>query len=205
MYMGLAWLSLFFSWNVHMVVEATKVLKKRRHRHRYPHEEKPLNEEKKEQVNIKQSVIDIFKFLSEQDNDNYNTIIKEIGIKAKHKKQEEKINRSKSCNDLHIQMLDHSPGDKHLKVGELFRNPKDDMGRNKKCALEKSSSHPDLSLCIRTEPVDNKNSENVGIIITVTTSDAAEGQSVQHPDGGETRFTISKVPEDLTTDKDEMG
>lgn len=96
-YMGLAWLSLFFSWNVHMVVEAHKVLKKRRHRHRPFSEPEP--EPVEEKPDVKPNVIDIFNFLSEKDDD-YSTVIKEIAITAKKTKPAENINRSQSCGDI---------------------------------------------------------------------------------------------------------
>ncbi|KAK2844433.1 hypothetical protein Q5P01_011092 [Channa striata] len=58
-YMGLAWLSLFFSWNVHMVVEAHKVLKKRRLRHRHIQDEEPKPVEVKHKPDVKPTVVDI--------------------------------------------------------------------------------------------------------------------------------------------------
>ncbi|XP_026148928.1 potassium channel subfamily K member 5-like isoform X2 [Mastacembelus armatus] len=122
-YMGLAWLSLFFSWNVHMVVEAHKVLKKRRHRHRHICNEEPQPVMEKLNPNIKPTVIDIFNFLSEKDDD-YSTVIKAIGVTAKNRKPAENINRSKSCSDiLAIQTLEHSPRHRRMiSISEVFIN-----------------------------------------------------------------------------------
>ncbi|KAG7474604.1 potassium channel subfamily K member 5-like [Solea senegalensis] len=206
-YMGLAWLSLFFSWNVHMVVKAHEVFRKRRHRHRQLNDEEPLQEGgNKELPNIKQSVIDIFNFLSEQEDGDYSTVIKEIGIMAKHKKPVDKINRSQSCNDLDIQTLDHSPGQKNItSVFDLFKNPQAD--ENKADQRKQTSTRAEFP---RTDNLKSKDSgaseaENGGIVVTVPVNDAAEEQSVQHPDGGETRFKILKVNENVLTDQDEKG
>ncbi|TRY86331.1 hypothetical protein DNTS_016135 [Danionella cerebrum] len=114
--MGLAWLSLFFSWNVHMVVEAHKVLKKRRmRRHKLPNDDLP------EKIEVKKlpkqpplsGVIDIFEFMSEKVED-YSDVIRAIGADERRKKktQEEELARSKSCSDLLqglVIPLDHSP------------------------------------------------------------------------------------------------
>ncbi|CAG12038.1 unnamed protein product, partial [Tetraodon nigroviridis] len=79
-YMGLAWLSLFFSWNVNMVVEAHKVLKKRRRqRYRDFYQVEPEPVEDKDKQGEKPNVVDIFDFPKEDD---YSTIIKQIGARA---------------------------------------------------------------------------------------------------------------------------
>ncbi|KAI2651770.1 Potassium channel subfamily K member 5 [Labeo rohita] len=114
--LGLAWLSLFFSWNVHMVVEAHKVLKKRRlRRHRLPIDDVPEEKEIKKAPKPPplSGVIDIFEFMSEKVED-YSDIIQAIGAdeRRKKKKQEEELARSKSCSDLLRALvipLDHSP------------------------------------------------------------------------------------------------
>lgn len=114
--LGLAWLSLFFSWNVHMVVEAHKVLKKRRlRRHRLPIDDVPVKKEVKKAPKPPplSGVIDIFEFMSEKVED-YSDIIQAIGTdkRRKKKQQEEELARSKSCSDLlHglVIPLDHSP------------------------------------------------------------------------------------------------
>lgn len=104
-YMGLAWLSLFFSWNVNMVVEAHKVLKKRRQmRHRLSPAQ--LEQIHKAPLPHAPSIVDIFKFMSEKGQD-YSDVIRAIGKAEKKKKQqEEELTRSKSCSDLLKQMVE---------------------------------------------------------------------------------------------------
>nr|XP_020475722.1 potassium channel subfamily K member 5-like isoform X1 [Monopterus albus] len=210
MYMGLAWLSLFFSWNVHMVVEAHKVLKKRRHRHRHIYDEEPQPAVEKPEPDIKPTVIDIFNFLSEEGED-YSTVIKSIGIMAKNKKAAENMNRSKSCSDiLAIQTLEHSPRHRRMiSISELFLNAnvgKDKGDQEMECPLiEESSDDPE-----RTDDDGNKDScavdsVNPGIF-KVPTRISTEQRSVQKPDGRRTRFTVSKVvEEDVLINKDEKG
>ncbi|XP_068995846.1 potassium channel subfamily K member 5-like [Embiotoca jacksoni] len=231
-YMGLAWLSLFFSWNVHMVVEAHKVLKKRRHKHRHVYDEEPEPVEDKQHPDVKPSAIDIFKFLSEKDED-YSTVIKEIGMTAQ---PVDNINRSKSCSDIlatNIQTLDHSPRHRRMiSISEVFVNSKVEMhkGGQEECPPQENTRDPKPAASVGTDDKENKDSwafepaagvgtddeenkdssafvlENNGIIFTVPPKDAAEKESVQHPDGGETRFTISKVgEEDLLLSKYEKG
>ncbi|XP_028857971.1 potassium channel subfamily K member 5b [Denticeps clupeoides] len=126
--MGLAWLSLFFSWNVHMVVEAHKVLKKRRHqrRHKVLPDVQQLHEDPehglhKKPLEHKATFIDIFNYLTVKDED-YSDVIKKIGLEARKEKEKkvkkkvtinEEVTRSKSCNDLlsemKIETMDHSP------------------------------------------------------------------------------------------------
>lgn len=217
-YMGLAWLSLFFSWNVHMVVEAHKVLKKRRHRHRPFGELEPEPVEEKHNLNVKPSVIDIFNFLSEKDDD-YSTVIKEIAITAKKTKPAENINRSLSCGDIlatNIETLEHSPRHRRMiSISEVFMNTKPEQESSeeegeKPSLIQESYGNPEPAECVRT---DNENddscafdSENDGINFTVPTKENTEEDSLQLSDSGGTRFTISKVSEgDLLTDKDEKG
>ncbi|KAJ8004747.1 hypothetical protein DPEC_G00139500 [Dallia pectoralis] len=111
-YMGLAWLSLFFSWNVHMVVSAHKVLKKRRQRHKLDqldHRGHPENGPRQ-----LPNAVDIFNFLSEKHED-YSTAIRQIGAAAAKTKPADdfkEISRSKSCSDIlgtNIETLEHSP------------------------------------------------------------------------------------------------
>lgn len=215
--MGLAWLSLFFSWNVNMVVEAHKVFKKkRRHRHRHFYDEEPEPEVDKSKSEARPSVIDIFDFPKEED---YSTIIKEIGAPKNKTKTAENINRSKSCNDIlanNIQTLDHSPRHKRLiSISEVFMNVKpveDTSGQKDKNSLSPESKvGPEPTEHKRSYDEENKDScssdsEPHGIIFTVLTQDASEEESVQHPSGGETRFKISKVAEeDCLMHKDENG
>ncbi|XP_037641178.1 potassium channel subfamily K member 5-like [Sebastes umbrosus] len=215
-YMGLAWLSLFFSWNVHMVVEAHKVLKKRRHKHKHG-EPEPVEE--KHNPKVRPSVIDIFNFLSENDDDNYNTVIKEIGTTASRRKSADNINRSKSCSDIlatDIKELDHSPRHRRmLSISEVFINAKPvvDKGKHEVSPIiQESNEEPEPAECARTDNEENKDSwtfdspESAGITFTVPTEDATEKESVQLPGGGGCRFTISKVAEEVSSmDKDEKG
>ncbi|KAM4601060.1 potassium channel subfamily K member 5-like [Polymixia lowei] len=215
-YMGLAWLSLFFSWNVHMVVEAHKVLKKRRQRHKIPLDERPPPAEGRHSPDARPTVIDIFNFLSEKEED-YSTVIKEIGESEKKRKFSDNVSRSKSCSDIlatDIQTLDHSPRRRRrLSISEVFINTK--------MALD--SAEEGLSLirdtdgdslpeeCQSEDIVENKgscafDSDKDGDVSCEPTKDIKEEESVQHPDGGGTRFTISKVTEgDTVKDKDEKG
>lgn len=220
-YMGLAWLSLFFSWNVHMVVKAHKVLKKRRHRHRRFYDEEPPPEEEKHSPGIKPDVIDIFNFLSEKDDDDYGTVIKEIGITA-NRKPADNINRSKSCSDIlvtNIQTLDRSPRHRRMiSISEVFMNAEAVVHKDEHKVhplsplIKESSEDPEPAECVKTDKEENKDSpesdsETAGINFTVAPENATEEERVQHPDGGGgTRFTISKVvEEDLLVDKDEKG
>ncbi|XP_070822404.1 potassium channel subfamily K member 5-like [Chaetodon trifascialis] len=207
-YMGLAWLSLFFSWNVNMVVEAHKVLKKRRHKHRHFYDEEPQPVEVKPNSDGKPTVIDIFDFPKDED---YSTVIKEIGATANKIKAADNINRSKSCSDIlatNIQTLDHSPRHRRLiSISEVFMNAKSVVNKGDqkggRSVMQESNSG------VRTDDEENKDScsfdsETHGIVFTAPIKDATEEESVQHPDGGDTRFRISKVvEEDLLMEKDE--
>lgn len=113
-YMGLAWLSLFFSWNVNMVVEAHKVLKKRRQMHRHKLSPEQLEQMHKAQLPHAPSIVDIFKFMLEKGED-YSDVIRAIGTAEKKKKQqEEELTRSKSCSELKklLVPLEQSPRQK---------------------------------------------------------------------------------------------
>lgn len=215
--MGLAWLSLFFSWNVHMVVEAHKVLKKRRHRHRHFVDEEPQPVEEKPKPEVRPSVIDIFNFLSENDNDDYGTVIKEIGTTANTRKPAENINRSKSCSDIlatNIRTLEHSPRHRRMiSISEVFiAEAVVDKSKSENCPLiQESNAEPEPAECVKTDNEKNEDScafgaETNGIIFTVPNKEAAAEESVQHPEGGGTRFKISKVVEkDLLMETDEKG
>ncbi|KAM7420587.1 hypothetical protein PAMA_015017 [Pampus argenteus] len=209
-YMGLAWLSLFFSWNVHMVVEAHKVLKKRRHRHRPFYDQEPQPVEDEQNPNVRPTVIDIFNFLSEKEED-YSTVIKEIAIRAKRTKPAENINRSKSCSDIlatNIETLEHSPRHRRMiSISEVFMNMNVEQDSSTKeerpSLIQESNGNPEPAECVRKDAKEDTDScafesENNGII-TVE-------ESVQCSDGSESRFTISKVvEEDLLIDKNEKG
>ncbi|CAL9705917.1 unnamed protein product [Knipowitschia caucasica] len=195
-YMGLAWLSLFFSWNVHMVVEVHKVFQKRRLRHhRKPYEEE--EEEKKEDNNvpeIRPTVIDIFNFLSETNDDDYNTVIRQIAIEAKKPKPPENINRSRSCSDiLDILPLEQSPRQKRRKsISEIFLNiPNARNNGYKGLNVEKK----DLQT---KDVIKESEKEDEGIFFEVPVNSGpstSTEQCVQSPTAGESRFTISKVTE----------
>lgn len=174
-YMGLAWLSLFFSWNVHMVVKAHKVFRKRRHRHKVHHEEEKQQEEKKHILEVKPAVIDIFNFLSETNENDYNTVMKKIALEAKKPKPAENINRSKSCSDiLTIETLEESPRQKRRKsTSEVFLTvPECAPQTTKEGHREhKGGSQIDESEMTKKEDKDNCPSdlENQGIFFLVPT------------------------------------
>lgn len=212
-YMGLAWLSLFFSWNVHMVVKAHKVFRKRRQqRHQLLNEEENVQEEENKTPEKKPTAIDIFNFLSETNEDDYNTVIGQIAIDAKKTKPPENINRSQSCSDiLAIQTLEQSPRQKRRKsVSEMFlkgtaKVKKVDTKGNKD--LRENGEHKES-----TEKEDNSEvqKEKDGIFFTVPTNkepSKTENRPIQSPPGnGESRFTISKVVEtDMLLDKEGKG
>uniref|UniRef100_A0A3P8T3I7 Potassium channel, subfamily K, member 5b n=1 Tax=Amphiprion percula TaxID=161767 RepID=A0A3P8T3I7_AMPPE len=218
-YMGLAWLSLFFSWNVHMVVEAHKVLKKRRHRQRHFYDEEPQPEEDEQHVEVKRNVIDIFNFLSEKDDDDYSTVIKEIGMEAKRKKPPDNINRSKSCSDIlatNIRTLDRSPRHRRMiSISEVFMNAKTDGDKGEKeetnLLIQEQTREPENAACAKTEDEKNKDScvfdfDTEGIVFTAPATEATKEEIVQHPESSGSRFKISKVvEEDLLLAKDEKG
>ena len=82
-YLGLAWLSLFFNWKVRMVVEAHKALKKRRKRRKLSVDElRHTKEAHKASLRLTPSPSDvnIFGFLSKKQ-EGYNDLIKQIGAK----------------------------------------------------------------------------------------------------------------------------
>lgn len=107
-YLGLAWLSLFFNWKVRMVIEAHKALKKRRKRRNLSLDEfqhyKDAN--KGLQLPPAGNDVNIFSFLSKKQ-EGYNDLIKQIGTKKggdQHastigNKRQTEFLRSKSCND----------------------------------------------------------------------------------------------------------
>ncbi|XP_056142706.1 potassium channel subfamily K member 5-like [Lampris incognitus] len=217
-YMGLAWLSLFFSWNVHMVVEAHKVLKKRRHKPKLHLEKQPQPAEEMHSPEARPTVIDIFKFLSENEDD-YSTVIKGIGESAKKRSLSDSANRSKSCSDIlatNIQTLDHSPRRRRkFSISEMFIDAKAAPDCNVKAEEGLSlilDSDKDrklrecLLLCEEDQDSCVFDSEKEYSISCEPDEDLKEEEGVQGPGSGGTRFTISKVSEgDLITDKDEEG
>lgn len=215
-YMGLAWLSLFFSWNVNMVAEAHKVFRKRRHRQKHLIEEEPESEPEKLQEYNRPTVIDIFDFNSDAEQD-YSSVIKGIGIEAKRHKTEKIMNRSKSCSDIlanHIQTLDRSPRHRRrISISDVFSHVKADMEKGQEenvypaiSESMKDLKHAETMVEEDTEDKDSCAFESEGIVFTVPAIDPPEEESVQHPEGGETRFKICKVVEqELLLNKDEEG
>lgn len=208
-YMGLAWLSLFFSWNVNMVVEAHKVLKKRRQRNRYFYNEEPQPEDK-DKPGESPTVIDIFNFPKEED---YSTVIKEIGAKA-HKIKTDNINRSKSCSDIqatNIQTLDHSPKHRRLiSISEVFMNPQAVVSKGEhkdgRSLMKDHNREAEPAEGARTgnEEWNTCDSENDKIFFLLPAKDATEEKRMLQPDGGGSRFKIYKVEEEDLTKTDQM-
>lgn len=122
-YLGLAWLSLFFNWKVRMVIEAHKALKKRRKLRKLSLEElRHYKESNKVSPSSPPTPndVNIFSFLSKK-KEGYNDLIKQIGNKrdgSKTVSKSKEISRSKSCNDSPmfnghtILSLDRSPRQK---------------------------------------------------------------------------------------------
>ncbi|XP_054637751.1 potassium channel subfamily K member 5-like [Dunckerocampus dactyliophorus] len=198
-YMGLAWLSLFFSWNVNMVVEAHKVFKKRR-----------IERKRKHSETDRPTMIDIFKFLEKEED--YSTVIKEIGMTAKKVKAVDVFNRSKSCSDIlttNIETLDHSPRHRVLlSISEVFMNSTGDKEKQGQPLLQENSMTTEATDCVRSDDTHNEvsdtsDSASDGIEFTVPASGSTEEETSHLSESG-TRFTIFKVvEEDLF--KDEKG
>ncbi|XP_056620857.1 potassium channel subfamily K member 5b isoform X2 [Triplophysa dalaica] len=172
--LGLAWLSLFFSWNVHMVVEAHKVLKKRR-----------LRRHKVSIDDIPETNVEV---------EDYSDVIQAIGAdeKMRKKKQEEELSRSKSCSDLlHglVIPLEHSPRLKRrfsISANMCMvtsEEPTDDLNKNLEEQKQLMENHSDSMLSqqipespsIFRSPVKSR---------TITIN------------YGDSRFSVSKVSED---------
>lgn len=194
-----------------MVVEAHKVLKKRRrqrHRHFYDEEPQPVKDKPIE----KPDVIDIFDFPKEED---YSTIIKQIGVTAHQLKSKDNINRSKSCSDIlstNIQTLDHSPRHRRLiSISEVFMNVKAAMPttepKEERSLIQQSNKETEPAECGRTDNEETKErcSDSDHFICTVPTKEATEQKSAQRPNGRGSRFKIYKVEEeDLLITNDTM-
>lgn len=126
-YLGLAWLSLFFNWKVRMVVEAHKALKKRRKRRKLSLDELQCIKKSHKTLHLPPTPneVNIFSFLSKKKED-YNDSIKQIGVEKGEDQRVSFItcsknkapNRSKSCSDSlsvkgnSILSLDRSPRQK---------------------------------------------------------------------------------------------
>lgn len=194
-----------------MVVEAHKVLKKkRRQRHKHFLNEQPKPAGKMHNPHSRPSIIDIFKFLSEEVED-YSTVIKRIGERENGRRLSDCMSRSKSCNDiLAIETLDRSPRHRRvLCISEVFINQ---VAAKDADEIQESSGDPKPAECRRRGREDNAEScafgSDDGIVISagpdknVTEEESAQ---LQLSTGG-TRFTICKVAEtDLLLDKDEKG
>ncbi|XP_049917921.1 potassium channel subfamily K member 5-like [Epinephelus moara] len=128
-YLGLAWLSLFFNWKVRMVIEAHKALKKRRKLRKLSLDElRHYKESHKAALSLPPTPndVNIFSFLSKKQ-EGYNDLIKQIGTKKDGRRngvsantinKSKDIARSQSCNDAPmfnghtILSLDRSPRQK---------------------------------------------------------------------------------------------
>lgn len=188
-----------------MVVEAHKVLKKRRrqrHRHFYKEEPEPVAD--KDKQGEKPDVIDIFNFPKEDD---YSTVIKQIGATAPGIKCKDNMNRSKSCSDIlstNILTLDQSPRHRRLiSISEVFMNSIVPKREEKEADAPKSvsSGEAEAPECARTENEENKECgvsdvERYPIVFTVPPKDAREDKSVQRPNNRVLRFQIYRVQEE---------
>lgn len=186
-----------------MVVEAHKVLKKRRrqrHRHFYLEEPEPVEDKHKQAE--KPDVIDIFNFPKEED---YSTVIKQIGTTAQEIKCNDNMNRSKSCSDIlstKLLTLDQSPRHRRLiSISEVFMNSAVPKQEQKKAEVLKNVSSGEVKApeCARTE---NEEEEDCGvseasdpIVFTVPPKDSKEEKSMQRPNTRALRFQIYRVQE----------
>lgn len=121
-YLGLAWLSLFFNWKVRMVIEAHKALKKRRKLRKLSLEElrshKASHKASLPRAPFTSADVNIFSFMSKKQ-EGYNDLIKKIGPKKELQGSTgggavrvKETSRSQSCSDaIHnsILSLDRSP------------------------------------------------------------------------------------------------
>lgn len=199
-----------------MVVEAHKVLKKRRQKHK-SHPDEPFQPaEDRDYPGTRPTVIDIFNFLSDKEED-YSTVIKEIGEAAKKSRPSEDVSRSKSCSDIlaaGIQTLDHSPRQRRrLSISEIFIRPKSALDNTEEGQplIQDSNGEPPSVECQSKDIMEDKDgcasdSEDDCGITFGPIINTKEEESVPCPDGGLTRFTISKVVEGgLKEDKDGKG
>lgn len=198
-----------------MVVDASKVLKKKwqKRRHRNFYHEELVSLEDKPHGNVKPNVVDIFGFLSEKEED-YNTVIKEIGMKRRKPAPADKMNRSKSCSDLHgtsIHNLEHSPRRRRMiSISEVFLNAKAEGDNDTKDEmlplLQESMGDPEVRVETDEEQKDSCAADSEDCDNALSGPAKIEEETVEHPDGGETRFRISKVAEEeLLLGNDEKG
>ncbi|XP_030214643.1 potassium channel subfamily K member 5 isoform X1 [Gadus morhua] len=214
-YMGLAWLSLFFSWNVHMVVKAHKVLKKRRHRHKTHLDEEAYPPEHDLELRTpRPTVVDIFKFLEEGEDDDYSTVIKKIGEEGRVHLYHRGLSRSKSCNDLlqNMETLEGSPKRRRrLSVSEVVIDP---AGREDAAASASQGGGAESEPLLDPRPAGGGAADDPDEWIFEACPEEpgsppapdAPQEAVPRPAGGETRFTISVVEEGSSgRDADDMG
>lgn len=178
-----------------MVVEAHKVFKKRRRRNRDDQEPSPVKD--------KVTLIDIFDFPKEDD---YSTTIREIGAMAHRLEPKDNINRSKSCSDIlanNIKTLDQSPKRRRMiSISEVFINPNPVVPEKERFSqIQDVNGETKAVECGQTETEIGDNcvpdpETSTGLVITVPLRHTTEEECVQHPDGRDTRFKISKVAED---------
>lgn len=125
-YLGLAWLSLFFNWKVRMVVEAHKALKKRRKRRKLSLDELECIKKSHKTLHLPPTPneVNIFSFLYKKKEHN-NDLFKQIGVEKEGEDQRvssitgsknKAPNRSKSCCD--------SPSVKENSILSLDRSPR---------------------------------------------------------------------------------
>ncbi|KAK7142824.1 hypothetical protein R3I94_012241 [Phoxinus phoxinus] len=155
-YLGLAWLSLFFNWKVRMVVEAHKALKKRRKRRKLSLDELQCIKKSHKTLDLPPSPneVNIFSFMSKR-KEHYNDSIKQIGVEKEGEDQRvssitgSKNNapiRSKSCCDSlsvkgnSILSLDRSPRQKRRysfsdRVAVAFSKSKGYLLNKEECLL----------------------------------------------------------------------
>ncbi|XP_034015420.1 potassium channel subfamily K member 5a [Thalassophryne amazonica] len=109
-YLGLAWLSLFFNWKVRMVIEAHKALKKRRKLRKLSLDElRHYKATHKAALHLPPTSndVNIFSFLSKR-KEGYNDLIKQIGTKqddgnkCSGETKSKQMGHSKSCNDAPV-------------------------------------------------------------------------------------------------------
>ncbi|KAJ8269860.1 hypothetical protein GJAV_G00107630 [Gymnothorax javanicus] len=142
--MGLAWLSLFFTWNVNMVVRAHKAFKRRRRRHRSSLDESssPAEEECARCQCRSPNDANIFRFLSEEQ-EGYAELVRKIGRESIDRGTGRELVRSQSCSDFRdvgtTPKFEPPPRQKHhvsFKPMEISRNVDDSGSKNVKRLMD---------------------------------------------------------------------
>ncbi|XP_077088256.1 potassium channel subfamily K member 5-like [Siphateles boraxobius] len=154
-YLGLAWLSLFFNWKVRMVVEAHKALKKRRMKRKLSLDELQCIKESHKTLHLPPTPneVNIFSFMTKKKTDI--CLVKQIGVEKEGEDQRvssntgsknKAPNRSKSCCDSlsvkgnSILSLDRSPRQKRRysfsdRVAVAFSKSKGYLLNKEECLL----------------------------------------------------------------------